>query len=768
MEVRMKLSAHNPIFCLFSLFFITLLSIPIPATAGTRGSKDVQLQYISIEIPTRDGKVLAADMYYSDPSPVARPVILIQTPYNKNYYRLATIPGPAGGKMFPISENYNYVTVDWRGFYGSSDADVAGYDRGLDGYDAVEWIAAQDWCDGNVGTWGSSALGYIQYLTARHHPPHLKCCTPQVKSIKTQYEDYYYGGDYRKEHVESLEALGLVRTSTILSQPMKDSVWDSVEASSDIASYIQVPCLLVTGWFDHFPDLVLESFKDLRDYSGAEVRGLHKLIVGPWTHSGVNDTTQGIMEFPGADNLYPIEIQFWDHYLRGQDNDWDSRPVVSYYQMGENAWHSASSWTDIERTTTTWYLNTGNTLTIGKPVISSGTDTYNYDPDSPTPALGGSRFDPFDPDVLVGPQDLSTEIESRDDVLVYTTGVLENDVRVNGSIACHLYVSSDRTDTDFCVRLTDVTPTGESIILTQGIRRMRFRNGVRSQEMMTPGVVYPVTIELSDLAMTFQTGHRIRIDISSACYPHFDLNPNNGGQLYVDYDPLIAENNVYYGVNYLSRIEFETLPNETAVYRIPHIAESNWNSIIQVYNPTDSPISYTLSKWNQGTQELNEIPYTVQATSTQTLAFDELGNDGQASIQSENGSLIVKLSFQYKGKESLSEFVVPKDQEATQWMIPNSVHDWFDWFGIALANFDSQAVNVTFEGYLDGELRYTRTVAVEPFHKFVDLSTNIFEGTTYADVDMIIIRSDRPISTPVSITGNDEQDRHVFFPAQPF
>ncbi|MCK5879558.1 MAG: CocE/NonD family hydrolase, partial [Holophagae bacterium] len=651
----MTCKAHIFIPCIFHLVAIVLLLIPIPVIAGTSGSKDVQLQYTSIEIPTRDGKVLAADMYYSDSSPVTKPVVLIQTPYNKDYYRLSIIPGPAGGKMFPISEHYNYVTMDWRGFFGSSDAAVTGYDRGLDGYDAVEWIAGQNWCDGNVGTWGSSALGYIQYLTARYQPPHLRCCTPQVKSIKMQYEGYYYGGDYRKEHVESMESLGLGSTSLILSHPMKDSLWDSVEASSDVTPYIQVPCLLVTGWFDHFPDLVLDSFKDLRDYSGVDVRSLHKLIVGPWTHSGVNDTTQGIMEFPDADNLYPIEIQFWDHYLRDQDNGWDNRPVVSYYQMGENAWHFANSWADIERTATTCYLNAEKTLTTEKPAIASGTNTFDYNPDDPTPALGGSRFSPFDDDVLVGPQDLSVEIEPRDDVLVYTTGVLEQDVRVNGSISCHLYVSSDRIDTDFCVRLTDVTPTGESIILTQGIRRMRFRNGVRSQELMTPGVVYPVTIELSDLAMTFQTGHRIRIDISSACYPHFDLNPYNGGELYVDYDPLIAENNIHYGNSYLSRIEFETLANETTVYRIPHIAKSNWNSVIQVYNPTDSPISYTLSKWNEGHQELDKIPYTVQATSTQVLSYDELGNDGQASIQSENGNLIVKLSFQYKEAQSLSE-----------------------------------------------------------------------------------------------------------------
>ena len=174
-----------------------LVSGSTAVSSATR-TKDVQLEYISLSIPTRDGKLLAADLYYSDSFPLCKPVILIQTPYNKNYYRLATIPGLPGDTMFPVSEYYNYVILDWRGFSGSSDASEVGYDRGLDGYDAVEWIAGQDWCDGNVGTWGSSALGYIQYLTARHQPPHLKCCTPQVKNIKIRYDIYYYGGDYRK------------------------------------------------------------------------------------------------------------------------------------------------------------------------------------------------------------------------------------------------------------------------------------------------------------------------------------------------------------------------------------------------------------------------------------------------------------------------------------------------------------------------------------------------------------------------------------------
>ena len=184
------------------LRFAHLLLCAIAIASATRA--EAQLRYTPIAIPTRDGKTLAADLYTSDTT-VKRPTILIQTPYNKLYYRLATvIPPEAGGSLFPLDTlHYNYVTVDWRGFYGSKSAAVPNYDRGLDGYDAVEWIASQPWSDGKVGTWGASALGQIQFLTAKHRPPHLVCSVPLVKDFKTKYTDFYYGGVYRKETAAS-------------------------------------------------------------------------------------------------------------------------------------------------------------------------------------------------------------------------------------------------------------------------------------------------------------------------------------------------------------------------------------------------------------------------------------------------------------------------------------------------------------------------------------------------------------------------------------
>lgn len=541
-----------------SLLLLASLCVFATFRAQTGGG---DLQFAPLSIPVRDGQVLAADLYFSGASPLPKPVILIQTPYNKAYYRTGTLPpGQGGGKGFPKDDRYNYVVLDWRGFYGSKPAAVPGYDRGLDGYDAVEWIAGQPWCAGNVGTWGSSALGYIQYLTARYHPPHLKCCTIQVKDFLNQYSNYYYGGDYRKEHVQSLAVLGFISTALVLAHPTHDSFWQGLESDSDLAAEIQVPVLMVGGWYDHFPSDVLMGFEDLRQKSHPDVRAAHKLIIGPWTHGGVGDSEQGILKYPSATDIYNQEIDFWNYYLLGIENGWMDRPVVQYFQMGEDSWFTSSSWKDISRAEKRLYFQPDNALSENLPAGGGEPARFSYDPADPTPALGGSRFNPFDPDVLVGPQDLGP-VEARPDVLVFSTPPLSQDLRVNGPMRAELYVSSDRTDTDFCVRLTDVYPDGRSVIMTQGIRRMRFRNGFETEELLLPGQIYPVTVELQDLALTFKAGHRLRLVVCSADYPHFDKNRNDGGPMYTPGPSHTASNVVYADAEHPSGLVLQVLPS---------------------------------------------------------------------------------------------------------------------------------------------------------------------------------------------------------------
>lgn len=517
--------------------------------------------WTALTIPVRDTNALAADRWSSETNLTAKPVILIQTPYNKDRYRIGEFPGFTG-PGFPRSTNYHVVIVDWRGFYGSSNAAQVGYNRGLDGYDCVQWIATQTWCNGRVGTWGSSALGLIQYQTAAQQPPALASCTIQVKDFLNRYDNYYYGGVYRQEHVGSMAKLGLVSTNLILSQPRYTVFWQLAEANSDLVEDVAVPVLVVGGWYDHFSETVLRAYRDLRERGAPAAREKHRLIFGPWLHGDTGLADQGELTYPNATNLAADTVDFWDFTLRGVTNQWAQRPHASFYQLGEDIWVSWTSWTGVTRAATSLFLRADGGLHPAPAPTNDAPRAYAYNPADPTPALGGSRFDPFTPLMPIGPQDIAPAIESREDVLVFSTPPMDRPLRINGPLSATLYVSSDRTDTDFAVRLTDVHPDGRSLVMVQGIRRGRFRDSYSSETLMTPGEVYVITIPLQDLALTIRPGHRLRLVVSSAIHPHFALNRNDGGPMYTNSPWFVATNRIHFGPGQPSRIDFSTLPDD--------------------------------------------------------------------------------------------------------------------------------------------------------------------------------------------------------------
>ncbi len=515
-----------------------------------------QWTYHPIQIPMRDGKYLAADLYALDTT-VAKPVILVQTPYNKIYYRLRSgIPGAAGGAGFPVdSLAYNYVTLDWRGKYASKDAATQGVPVriGVDGYDAVEWIATQPWCNGKVATWGPSALAEVQFQTAKEQPPHLVCCVPLVHDYQTMYTDYFYGGVYRREQIEAMQTLGFLTTDLILSRPLYSPVWNYIETTTDYPDKIKVPMLIIGGWFDHYPDGVLQAFKDIRERSDAAVRPQHKLIYGPWLHGACVGEKQGILSYPNAASTAPDEgMRFFDYYLRGAKNGWPLEPPVRYYQLGVNEWREADDWHTLPKKDYSLYLQSGGVLSEVQPA-TSGESSFAYDPRDPSPSIGYARFTPGVATTPIGPQD-QAPVEVRNDNLIFTTPVLTSDLEIDGAVRAELFVSSDRTDTDIAIRLCDVFPDNTSIIMCDGIKRMRLRDSYETESLLTPGNVYPVTVELPDIALTVQRGHRLRIIVTSSNFPRYDLNTNSGGTMYVEGDTLVASNTVHIGGVYPSRI----------------------------------------------------------------------------------------------------------------------------------------------------------------------------------------------------------------------
>ncbi|RLC70875.1 MAG: hypothetical protein DRI52_06240 [Chloroflexi bacterium] len=233
--------------------------------------------------------------------------------------------------------------------------------------------------------------------------------------------------------------------------------------------------------------------------------------------------------------------------------------------MGINEWIETNEpWDSLCDEIDTFYLKAGGLLSLSPPTTVEPADSFFYDPRDPSPAYGGNRFNPFSPSMKIGPWDIRDSVEARGDNLIYTTDVLPNDVTVVGKPKVQLYVSSNRRDTDFAVRLCDVYPDGRSIIMGQGIRRARFRNGyeVHDVVLMNPDSVYLLEIELYDIGLTFLAGHRVRIVITSSIYPMFDRNLNNGDSMYVPGDTLVAKNFVYHDRIHPSRL---ILPVSSAI-----------------------------------------------------------------------------------------------------------------------------------------------------------------------------------------------------------
>jgi putative CocE/NonD family hydrolase len=234
-----------------------------------------------------------------------------------------------------------------------------------------------------------------------------------------------------------------------------------------------------------------------------------------------------------------------DEYTMGGPAEFDSSPAVTYYVMGDvdnstapgNEWRYADDW-PLPCTERAWYLQTDGSLQTSIPA-STQQFTYTYDPANPVPTLGGGNLL-----IPAGPYD-QRPVENRSDVLIFTSPVLEEPYEATGSIKARLFVSSDCPDTDFTVKLTDVYPDGRSMLITDGILRMRNRNGTDHWVLMEPGTVYQVDVDLWSTSYIWNTGHQIRVDIASSNFPRCLNNPNTADGIYKNTTYTVAHNTLY-------------------------------------------------------------------------------------------------------------------------------------------------------------------------------------------------------------------------------
>lgn len=502
----------------------------------------------SVQIPMRDGKALAADVYLPK-SGGTFPVVLVQTPYHKNLMRPAFEgKGRYGAQSLFTDASYAFVVTDWRGKFASQSAQTPGAQPSLseDGLDTIAWIAKQEWSNGKVATWGPSALGRAQYETARANPPNLVCAVPLVMALNLDYDVYFPGGAMWEEFPAMLGRIGFGTNifDLLASRAVKDDYWQKVAPLNYVKGEdLRVPMLFIGGWYDIYTDQVIAAFQAAHSSGGEKARSHSRLIMGPWVHM-TDQVKNGQLDYPNAQS-YGMKkaMAFIDSWMKGAPNDFGKQqPRIDYYQMGENEWRSTDVWPPKDSRDRVYYLQADRSISPNAPPPDSKAATFSYDPANPAPTVGGHVLDSS---LAPGPADQRDKVENRSDVLVFSTPVLEKDLVVAGKVRLKLSVSSDRADTDFTAILTDVYPDGRSMLVTEGIRRMRFRNTTSKEDLMRPGEIYPITIELTNTALTFLKGHRARIIISSSNHPRFALNLNDGGPMYKKGKGLVALNTLY-------------------------------------------------------------------------------------------------------------------------------------------------------------------------------------------------------------------------------
>ena len=332
----------------------------------------------------------------------------------------------------------------------------------------------------------------------------------------------------------------------------------------DHAEQVTVPALHIGGWFDIFIANTARSFTELRARSGA-AEG-QRLIIGPWDHlnsTGVYPDRQfGMTADAITQDLTGHHLRFFDRWLRGKTTQ---EAPVQIFVMGIDQWRDEPAWPLPDTSYVRYYLHgSGRANTsAGDGRLSTdapgqtAVDTYLYDPLRPVPSLGGRMMLPSTANAA-GPVD-QRPVESRDDVLCFTTEVLTEPVEVTGPVSLTLYVSSTAPDTDFTGKLVDVFPDGRAIFLTDGILRARYRNSLAEPEPLTPGEPCQISLDLSVTSNVFLPGHRIRLEVSSSNFPRFDRNTNTGGVIADESadQAAVAVNRVLHGPEYPSQL---TLP----------------------------------------------------------------------------------------------------------------------------------------------------------------------------------------------------------------
>jgi uncharacterized protein len=530
-----------------------------PVAAATR--------LMNVEVPMRDGVKLRADVWL--PNAEGRyPALVYRTPYGKQF---AAKEWTTFDKA--VAHGYAVVIQDVRGRYESEGEFVPYQNEGKDGYDTIEWAAKQRWSDAKVGTFGLSYPGAVQWLAAVETPPHLKAMVPAM-TFSTPRNFFYSGGlfdgswlewiwmniapDARKrknlpgpktpqearvawkaEHERIEGFLPLMDLPDLkeaapfyyqwLAHPPAEAWWDWAELRN---KYGRVKCAVLnfSGWYDeaYGPDGATTNFKGLLAARKGWKEPATRTMIGPWTHGGEDEQNSGERQFgPTAPVDYDGMILRWmDHYVRGEENGVEREAPVRIFVMGKNAWRDEKEWPLRGAEERSYYLGAESdtaregTLSRWTGVSRSAASSLLSDPAHPVTDLY-TAYGAHDYRALAG----------REDVLVFDSEAMSEDTEVTGPIRAEMYVSADVRDFDLWVRLLDLSPDGSAFnLMSPGLDELRasYREETIQPQLVEPGKIYKLELNRLLTSNTFLRGHRIRVQVSGAFYPHFSRNLQTG------------------------------------------------------------------------------------------------------------------------------------------------------------------------------------------------------------------------------------------------
>lgn len=530
-----------------------------------RIAKDVRLVK-NVWIPMRDGVRLAADLYMPADVPHDEPIpaVMEYTPYRKDDVN------PTSRDFYLTLPRHGYVVarVDIRGTGASEGISTDEYtlEEQLDGYDAVEWLARQPWCDGHVNMMGISYGGFTALQVASHNPPHLTSIIP-IDFTDDRYTDdcHYCGGLMRKYYdIAYYGGLMVARNATpptprwsgaewaevwehhlahnepyLLKwyQHQTDSAYWRCGSVGDTPEKIRCPVFLIGGWRDGYPN------PPLRLYRALQVP--RKVLIGPWNHALPDVAIPG----PRIDYLHEV-LRWLDYWCRGENTGiLDEPPVVVYMQHDQSPaadrldtvgeWRAETDWPPPGATERTLYLSDDHALGESPP-SSEQVDRYEYDP---TVGLAGGLWSGGIPFGLPGDQRIDEAVS-----LVYTTAPLETDLHILGRPRALLHISSSASVMGFVVRLCDVAPDGTSHLVAQGMLNATRHKSFHTPELLVPGERYELDIPIDCTGWVFAKGHAIRLSVASADWPNVWPTPEPG------------VNQVYRGPKHPSRLILPTVP----------------------------------------------------------------------------------------------------------------------------------------------------------------------------------------------------------------